>query len=98
MRKYVMAAVASLSLLGTVGWANVLIYGPAMPRQTGPNLRAVTRTIGPVWTWPIDKEARSPVWTEARSPVQTKTKGRAAHVGGARKSAMLERRADLGGL
>jgi hypothetical protein len=86
--EYLMAAVASLSLVGTARWANV--YGPAMPSQTGPNFRAVTRTIGHVWTWPIDKEARS--------PVQTKTKGRAAHVGGSRKSAMLERSADLGDL
>ena len=93
MRKYELAAVASLSLLGTAGW--VRVHGPAMPSQTGPNFRTV-RTIGPVWTWPIDKEARSPVWTEARSPMQTK--GRAARVGAARKSAMLERSAELGGL
>jgi hypothetical protein len=94
MRKYVLAAVASLLLVGTAGWAKV--HGPAIPSQTGSNFRTAARTIGPVWTWPIDKEARSPVWTEARSPVQTK--GRAAHVGAARKSAMLERSAELGGL
>jgi hypothetical protein len=95
MRKYVLAALASLSLLSTAGWANV--HGaPAMPSQTGPNFRTVTETIGPMWTWPIDKEARSPVWTEARSPVQTK--GRAAHIGAAWKSAMSERSAELGGL
>jgi hypothetical protein len=94
MRKYVLVAVASLSLVGTAGWAKA--NGPAMPSQTGPNFRTVTWTVGPAWAWPIDKEARSPVWTEARSRVQTK--GRAAHVGAARKSAMLERSAELGGL
>ena len=94
MQKYVLVAVASLSLLGSAGWAKA--HGPAMPSQTGSNFRIVTRTIGPVWTWPIDKEARSRVWTEARNPVQTR--GRRGHVGAARKNAMLERSAELGGL
>jgi type IV pilus biogenesis protein CpaD/CtpE len=88
MRKYVLAAAAALSLVGTAGWANV--QGAAKPSHTGPNSRVVTRTTNPVWIWPIDKEARSPVWTEARS--------RPAHVGGSRKSAMLERSSELGGL
>ena len=93
MCKYVLAAAAALSLVGTAGWVNV--QGAAKPSHTGANFRVVTRTT-PVWTWPIDKEARSPVWTEARSPVQTR--GRLAHVGAARKNAMLERSAELGGL
>ena len=94
MRKYVLAAAAALSLVGTAGWANV--QGAAKSSHTGPNSRVVTRTTNPVWTWPIDREARSPVWTEARSRVQIK--GQPAHVGGSRKSAMLERSAELGGL
>jgi len=83
MRKYVLAAAAALSLVGTAGWAN--IQGAVKPSDTAPNFRVVTRTINPVWTWPIDKEARSPTWTEARSRVQIK--GQPAHVGGSRKSA-----------
>jgi hypothetical protein len=38
MRTYLMAVAASLSLLGTAGWANV--RSPAMPSQTGPNFNA----------------------------------------------------------
>ena len=94
MWKYVLAAAAAFSLVGTVGWANV--QEAAKPGHTGSNFRVVTRTTNLVWSWPIDKEARSAVWTEARSRVQIK--GRTAQVGGSQKSAMLERSAKLGGL
>ena len=81
MWKYVLAAAAAFSLVGTVGWANV--QEAAKPGHTGSNFRVVTRTTNPVWTWPIDKEARSAVWTEARSRVQIK--GRTVQGGGRRK-------------
>jgi hypothetical protein len=74
MRKYVLAAAAALSLLGTGAWANV--QRVTTPSQTGPNFNAAM--------------------DEAGSSVQTK--GRTAHVRGARKSAALERSAELGGL
>ena len=74
MRKCLLAAVAALSLLSTVGWANV--ERSATPSRTGPNFNAAM--------------------DEAGSFVQTKS--RTAHVRGARKSAVLERGAELGGL
>jgi hypothetical protein len=74
MRKYLLAAVAALSLLSTVGWANV--ERSATPSRTGPNFNAAM--------------------DEANSWAQTKM--RTADVGAARKSAVLERSAELGGL
>jgi hypothetical protein len=44
---------------------NSLSARAATPSETRPG--AAIERGAPTWTWPIDKEARSPVWTEARS-------------------------------
>jgi hypothetical protein len=62
----------------------------ATPSETGPSMNAAVGIGSPVWTWPIDKEARSHVWIDARS-----AKARSAQLG---PRSALRKSAVLGGL
>jgi hypothetical protein len=80
----VTAAMAALAM-GTGPLARA-----ATPSETGPNINAAIRSGSSVWTWPIDKEARSHVWIDARS-----AKTRSAQV---RPWSALRKSVFLGGL
>jgi hypothetical protein len=68
-------------------------FAAAAPSETRPNMNAGVRSGSNVWTWPIDKEARSRVWTEARS-----ANARFAQVQVRSSRRALRRSAVLGGL